>query len=98
MKNSDPSSIPSFLILNSQFLILPIWQHPGELGGVHVGDRRGSAQPALPLPGLAREDVLLEGSAPQELVVLRPLEALGRAAVRFDLQLLWHLESVSACS
>src|SRR5436190_15746496 len=54
-------------------------------------DEGGAAETALPLPGLAVQDVLLERLAPQKLPVLGPLEALGCAAVCLQLDLFRHL-------
>src|SRR5437773_3627487 len=54
-------------------------------------DEGRAAETALPLPGLAVQDVLLERLAPQKLPVLGPLEALGCAAVCLQLDLFRHL-------
>ena len=61
--------------------------HPCELCRVNFRDGRRPAKPSLALRGLAAEDVLLERMSSQKFPVLRPLEALGRAAVGLQLDL-----------
>src|SRR5258708_13409428 len=65
-----------------------IRQHPCDLRHVDSRYGRRSLEAALALPRLAAQDVLLERLAPQKLPVLRPLEALRRAAVRLEFDLL----------
>src|SRR5439155_4859815 len=80
--------IYQFAICNVRFLF--VRQHPRELGRVDIGDGRRAAQPALPLRRLAAQDVLLERLPAQELAVLRALEALRRAPMCLQLDLVSH--------
>jgi hypothetical protein len=67
-----------------------VWEHPRDLPRVDVSDRCRPAQAPLPFPRLVAEDVLLERFAPEKLAVLGPLEALGGAPVRLELELFRH--------
>src|SRR3989475_5173890 len=71
--------LPESRIPNPESLF--VRKHPCELRRVDGGHHRRPAQPALPLRRLAAQEVLLERLPAQKLSVLRPLEALGRAAV-----------------
>src|SRR5438128_6199916 len=61
-----------------------IWQHPRQRRRVDRRDHRRPAQPALAVPRLAAQEVLLERFAPQKLPVLGPLEALRGAPMCFE--------------
>ena len=63
-----------------------VGKHPRELRRVNLGDEGRAAQPALLPPRLAAQNVLLERLAAQKLPGLGPLEALGGAAVCFELR------------
>src|SRR6187399_1593008 len=65
---------------------LLVRQHPRDAIRVLVGHGLRTAERALALGGLAREDVPLEGGAPAELAGARLLEPLGGASVRLQLR------------
>ena len=66
--------------------LLLVWQHAPQFRGIRLVHRRRSSERALPLRGLAAQNVLLERLAPQKLARLRPLEALRRAPMCLQLR------------